>query len=221
MPFVGADGFCSPVGANWRSIVTSEFGGRIDPITGKRDGHTGMDLAVPAGTPVRAALDIDLDRSEFSMLDTEGGCWLKYAVPDVLSALWHSQRNPSLTSEQQQTIFDSRLDGLEIFTTEAPTWRRNRPPRWGCPCDTSPPPPCAPVSRFPRRGGQQPAGETGRDTIKCPHIKGGGKSAAHLSNYVKYAATRVGVDSKLKRQIREKKIAMGHKPDDHEEQTMG
>lgn len=27
------------------------------------------------------------------------------------------------------------------------------------------------------------------------------------------------VDSKLKRRIREKKIAMGHKPDDHEEQT--
>ena len=56
VPFVGADGFCSPVGANWRSIVTSEFGGRLDPITGKRDGHTGMDLAVPTGTPVRAAL---------------------------------------------------------------------------------------------------------------------------------------------------------------------
>lgn len=31
---------------------------------------------------------------------------------------------------------------------------------------------------------------------------------------------RVEVDSKLKRKIREKKIAMGHKPDDHEEQTM-
>ena len=29
---------------------------------------------------------------------------------------------------------------------------------------------------------------------------------------------RVAVDSKLKRKIREKKIAMGHKPDDHEEQ---
>ncbi len=56
VPYVGADGFCSPVGANWRNIVTSEFGGRIDPITGQRDGHTGMDLAVPTGTPVRAAL---------------------------------------------------------------------------------------------------------------------------------------------------------------------
>ena len=31
---------------------------------------------------------------------------------------------------------------------------------------------------------------------------------------------RVEVDSKLKRKIREKKIAMGHKPDDHEEQQM-
>ena len=56
VPYVGADGFCSPVGANWRSIVTSEFGGRLDPITGQRDGHTGMDLGVPTGTPIRAAL---------------------------------------------------------------------------------------------------------------------------------------------------------------------
>ena len=57
VPYVGADGFCSPVGANWRSIVTSEFGGRIDPITGRWDGgHTGIDLAVSAGTPIRAAL---------------------------------------------------------------------------------------------------------------------------------------------------------------------
>ena len=56
VPYVGADGFCSPVGAGWRNIVTSEFGGRRDPITGKQDGHTGMDLAVPKGTPIRAAL---------------------------------------------------------------------------------------------------------------------------------------------------------------------
>lgn len=35
------------------------------------------------------------------------------------------------------------------------------------------------------------------------------------------AGIRVAVDSKLRRKIREKKIAMGHKPDDHEEQSMG
>ena len=65
VPFIGVDGFCSPVGANWRSIVTSEFGSRIDPITGQRDGHTGMDLAVPTGTPIRAALDGTVSLSRY------------------------------------------------------------------------------------------------------------------------------------------------------------
>ena len=55
-PYIGTDGFCSPIGSGWESRVTSEFGNRIDPITGKRKGHTGMDLAVPTGTPIRAAL---------------------------------------------------------------------------------------------------------------------------------------------------------------------
>ena len=55
-PFIGADGFCSPIGADWRNVVTSEFGYRRDPFTGERRGHTGMDLAVPTGTSVRAAL---------------------------------------------------------------------------------------------------------------------------------------------------------------------
>ena len=56
VPFIGADGFCSPIGSGWESRVTSEFGNRIDPITGKRKGHTGTDLAVPIGMPIRAAL---------------------------------------------------------------------------------------------------------------------------------------------------------------------
>lgn len=55
-PFIGADGFCSPIGENWRDVVTSEFGYRRDPFTGLTRGHTGMDLAVSTGTPVRAAL---------------------------------------------------------------------------------------------------------------------------------------------------------------------
>ena len=56
VPFIGADGFCSPIGPNWRNIITSEFGYRRDPFTGKTKGHGGMDLAVPTGTPIRAAL---------------------------------------------------------------------------------------------------------------------------------------------------------------------
>ena len=56
VPFIGADSFCSPIGSGWERRVTSEFGNRVDPITGKRKGHGGMDLAVPTGTPIRAAL---------------------------------------------------------------------------------------------------------------------------------------------------------------------
>ena len=56
VPYIDADGFCSPIGSGWERRVTSEFGNRVDPITGQRRGHTGMDLAVPTGTPIRAAL---------------------------------------------------------------------------------------------------------------------------------------------------------------------
>ena len=55
-PFIGADGFCSPLGSDWKSLVTSEFGYRKDPFTGKGAGHGGIDLGAPKGTPVRAAL---------------------------------------------------------------------------------------------------------------------------------------------------------------------
>ena len=55
-PFIGADGFCSPIGEGWRSVVTSEFGWKSDPFTGKGAGHGGIDLGMPKGTPIRAAL---------------------------------------------------------------------------------------------------------------------------------------------------------------------
>ena len=55
-PLIGTNGFCSPIGADWESVVTSEFGYRSDPFTGETRGHTGIDLAVPTGTPIRAAL---------------------------------------------------------------------------------------------------------------------------------------------------------------------
>ena len=79
-PFLGADGFCSPVGEGWRSIVTSEFGYRRDPFTGQTRGHTGMDLAVVTGTPIRAALagtvtaaSYDAGYGYYVMLDHGGG----------------------------------------------------------------------------------------------------------------------------------------------------
>lgn len=45
-PFVGGS-YASPIAGNWRSVVSCEFG------TGYV-GHTGMDIAVPMGTEVRA-----------------------------------------------------------------------------------------------------------------------------------------------------------------------
>lgn len=56
-PFIGADGFCSPLGENWRSMVTSEFSYRSDLFTGQRKGHLGLDMGASKGTPIRAALD--------------------------------------------------------------------------------------------------------------------------------------------------------------------
>ena len=86
VPFVGADGFCSPVGANWRNIITSEFGYRKDPFTGKTKGHSGMDLAVPTGTAIRAALPGTVTISQYSssygyyvMIDHGGGLATLYA----------------------------------------------------------------------------------------------------------------------------------------------
>jgi len=86
VPFIGADGFCSPIGENWRNIVTSEFGYRRDPFTGETKGHSGMDLAVPTGTSVRAALPGTVTISKYSssygyyvMIDHGNGLSTLYA----------------------------------------------------------------------------------------------------------------------------------------------
>ena len=56
-PYEWTDGeFHSPfAGMDWQSRVTSEFGRRRDPITGIEGAfHTGIDIAFPIGTPIRA-----------------------------------------------------------------------------------------------------------------------------------------------------------------------
>ncbi len=46
--------FMVPLSAGWR--LTSHFGSRADPFTGVRSYHTGIDMAVPTGTPIKAAM---------------------------------------------------------------------------------------------------------------------------------------------------------------------
>ena len=90
VPYIGADGFCSPIGAGWESRVTSEFGYRSDPFTGERRGHTGMDLAVPTGTPVRAALPGTVTVSQYS---SSYGYYVMIDHGDGLSTLYaHNSR---------------------------------------------------------------------------------------------------------------------------------
>ena len=44
----------SPFAFDWHDHVTSEFGGRTNPITGRFEGHRGLDMRAPYGTPIRA-----------------------------------------------------------------------------------------------------------------------------------------------------------------------
>lgn len=52
----GSAGWGSPFpGKDWKSVVTSEFGYRTDPVTGaKGTFHAGIDIAYPAGTVISA-----------------------------------------------------------------------------------------------------------------------------------------------------------------------
>lgn len=85
--FIGADGFYSPVGSNWRNVVTSEFGYRKDPFTGQTKGHGGIDLGLPKGTPIRSVIDGTVYLTRYSptgygyhiMIDHGGGFITLYA----------------------------------------------------------------------------------------------------------------------------------------------
>jgi murein DD-endopeptidase MepM/ murein hydrolase activator NlpD len=63
---INGDLFMWPV----RGYITSPYGYRTDPFTGARLFHTGIDIGVPLGTPVRAAMD---GRVSVTGYDTDSG----------------------------------------------------------------------------------------------------------------------------------------------------
>lgn len=44
------------VGVDWSIGVSSRFGWRIHPITGEKDNHEALDIAMPGGTPINAVM---------------------------------------------------------------------------------------------------------------------------------------------------------------------
>lgn len=72
-----------PLRANWH--LSSPFGYRIHPITGVKKLHTGMDMAVPKGTPIYAAESGVVivaqwwsDYGNCVIIDHGGGLWTVY-----------------------------------------------------------------------------------------------------------------------------------------------
>ncbi len=58
------ENFICPITASYR--VSSNFGDRKDPITGVDSYHTGIDLACPKGTPIKAAMSGTVVRASWS-----------------------------------------------------------------------------------------------------------------------------------------------------------
>ena len=56
-----------------------------------------------------SALDIDLDRGEFSTLDAQNG-WETYTIRDVSTAAWHANRKDYLKWDRRLDIFSGHLE---------------------------------------------------------------------------------------------------------------
>lgn len=81
--------------------ITSRFGGRVSPITGKHEGHMGDDISAPEGSPIYATKPLEVVRTDYQYNSNTGKGWGNYAlVRDPQTGLEyryaHLDENPNL-----------------------------------------------------------------------------------------------------------------------------
>ena len=84
--------FYTPLNLYWYNYVSSYYGYRINPVTGAEQLHRGVDIAVPTGTTVLAAMDgtvttatYDSYYGNYIVIEDSKGYCTKYAHMDTLS----------------------------------------------------------------------------------------------------------------------------------------
>jgi murein DD-endopeptidase MepM/ murein hydrolase activator NlpD len=85
--------FANPFGdLNWLPYVTSNYGYRIHPISGEKNHHKGVDIGLPAGTPIQSGQDGTVTFAGYSgdygnvvIIESADGIVSKYAHCDTLS----------------------------------------------------------------------------------------------------------------------------------------
>lgn len=84
--------FYTPLNLYWYNYVSSYYGWRINPITKQEQLHRGLDIAVPTGTTVYAAMDgtittaaYDSHYGNYIVIEDGQGYCTKYAHMDTLS----------------------------------------------------------------------------------------------------------------------------------------
>ncbi len=84
--------FWSPVATDWMSRISCYYGYRVHPITGENQFHRGLDIAIPEGTELYAAMDgtvlyarYDDSYGNYIVLQDDKGYSVRYAHMSSLS----------------------------------------------------------------------------------------------------------------------------------------
>lgn len=90
----GRQCYGSPFDAAWLSYVTSPYGYRVNPVTGAKELHRGIDIGMAEGTPVRAVQDGRVSAAGYSgdyglcvVVEDGNGCQSRYAHCSSISVI--------------------------------------------------------------------------------------------------------------------------------------